>query len=152
MNFTPDDLQNMVFRKSIMGGFDEDQVNETLDKVIEDYNSFISQIAELKDRINLLNEGIQYYKKMEQSLENTIMIARQTCEEMKTNAFEKAQNIVKEAENQAQEILLNARSELARVKMEYEDVKKKIAAFKSKAELALTAQLELLKKMDEGIV
>lgn len=148
MNYTPDTLQNLVIKKTFMG-YDEDQVNDTLDKVIEDYNSYARQIAELMDKITLLNEGIHHYKKMEESLETTLMMARQTGEDIKTNAYEKAENIIKDAENQAQKILLDARNDLARMKLEYDEAKKKVAAFKVRAELSLTTQLELLKNMDE---
>ncbi len=148
MNYTPDALQNLVFKKTFMG-YDEDEVNDALDKVIEDYNSYARQIAELKDRLIVLNESIKHYKKMEESLESTLVMARQTGEDIKTNAYEKAENVIKDAENQAQKILLDARNELARIRLEFDDTKKKVAAFKARAELSLTTQLELLKNMDE---
>jgi cell division initiation protein len=70
MNYTPNDLQNVSFKKNIMG-YSEDQVNEVLDKVIEDYGEYIHENVELKDKIAVLNEGMQHYKRIEDSLQNT---------------------------------------------------------------------------------
>ncbi len=148
MNFTPNDLQNLTFKKSIMG-YSEDAVNEVLDKIIEDYTAYIRENIELKDRIAVLNEGIQHYKNMEESLQNTLIVAQQTSEEIKKNAYEKAANIIKEAEIKAQKIINDANQEVIRIKFEYEELKKKMHIYKSKAETLLLSQLEILKSMGE---
>ena len=55
MNYTPNDLQNITFKKSFMG-YNEDMVNEVLDKVIEDFSAYIHENIELKDRMAQLEE------------------------------------------------------------------------------------------------
>ena len=50
---------------------------------------------ELKDKLALLNEGLQHYKTIEDSLQNTLLVAQQTGEEIKNNAYEKAENIIR---------------------------------------------------------
>lgn len=146
MNYTPDELHNMDFKKTFMG-YSEDQVNEVLDNVIEDYNEYTRKNKELDDKLTVLEQGVEHYRKMEESLENTLMVARQSGNEIKNNAREKADNIIKDAEIRAEKIIIDARGELARLQNEYEDLKKNINVFKSKAELSLSSQLELLKKM-----
>ena len=42
MNFTPNDIQNLVIRRSFFG-YNQDQVQEILDKVIEDYSEYIRE-------------------------------------------------------------------------------------------------------------
>ena len=146
MNYTPNDLQNITFKKTFMG-YSEDQVNDVLDKVIEDYTAYIHENLELKDKISVLNEGIQHYKTLEESLQNTLIVAQQTGEEIKKNAYEKADNILKEAELKAQKIINDANQEVIRIKYEYEEIRKKLHVFKSKAETLLLSQLEVLKQM-----
>jgi len=148
MNYTPNDLQNLTFKKNIMG-YSEDMVNEVLDKIIEDYSEYIRENIELKDKIALLNEGLQHYKTLEESLQNTLLVAQQTSEEIKRNAYEKADNIIKEAELKAQKLINDANQEVVKIKYEYEEMKKKLHVFKSKAETLLMSQLELLKQMFE---
>jgi len=148
MNYTPNDLQNLTFKKSFMG-YNEDQVNEVLDKVIEDYSAYIHENIELKDKVALLNEGLQHYKNIEESLQNTLLVAQQTSEDIKSNAYEKASNITKEAEVKAQKIINDANQEVVKIKFEYEEMKKRLHIFKSKSETLLLSQLEILKQMFE---
>ena len=148
MNYTPNDLQNLVFKKSLMG-YNEDQVNEVLDKVIEDYSAYVHENIELKDRISVLNDGIQHYKVIEESLQNTLIVAQQTSEDIKRNAYEKAENIVKEAEIKAQRQLYDASQEVVKIRFEYEEMRKRLHIFKSKSECLLLSQLEVLKQMFE---
>lgn len=146
MNYTPNDLQNITFKKSIMG-YSEDNVNEVLDRIIEDYTAYIRENLELKDKVALLNEGLQHYKSIEDSLQNTLIMAQQTSEEIKKNSYEKADNILKEAELKAQKIISDANQEVIKIKFEYEEMKKKLYIFKSKAETLLMSQLEVIKQM-----
>lgn len=146
MNYTPNDLQNLSFKKTFMG-YGEDAVNEVLDKVIEDYSAYIRENIELKDKLALLNEGLQHYKTMEESLQNTLIVAQQTGEDIKKTAYEKADNIIKEAELKAQKVINDANQEVIKVRFEYEDLKKRLHIFKSKSETLLLSQLEILKQM-----
>lgn len=148
MNFSPNDLQNITFKKTFMG-YGEDHVNEVLDKVIEDYSAYIRENVELKDRIAVLNEGIQHYKTIEDSLQNTLLVAQQTSEDIKKNAYEKADNIIKEAELKAQRILNDTNQEVIKVRFEYEEMRKKLHIFKTKSEMLLLSQLEVLKQTVE---
>jgi cell division initiation protein len=148
MNYTPNDLQNITFKKSF-SGYNEDAVNEVLDRIIEDYSEYIRENVELKDKVALLNEGLQHYKNMEESLQNTLIVAQQTGEDIKKNAYEKADNIIKEAEIKAQKIINDANAEVAKIAYEYEDLKKRLGILKSKAEAMLLSQLELLKQMTD---
>lgn len=146
MNYTPNDLDNIKFKKNFMG-YNEDQVNEVLDSIIQDYELYIKENVELKDRISVLNEGIQHYKNIEESLQNTLIVAQQTGEEIKKNSYDKAENIVKESEIKAQKIINDANQEVIKIRFEYEEMKKRLHIFKTKSETLLLSQLELLKQV-----
>ncbi len=148
MNYTPNDLQNLTFKKSFTG-YSEDMVNDVLDKIIEDYSAYIRENVELKDKLALLNEGLQHYKTIEESLQNTLLVAQQTGEDIKKNAYEKADNVIRDAEIKAQKLINDANQEVVKIKFEYEDSKKKLHIFKSKCEMLLMSQLELLKQIFE---
>ncbi len=148
MNYTPNDLQNITFKKTFMG-YSEDVVNDVLDKIIEDYSAYIRENIELKDKLALLNEGLQHYKTIEESLQNTLLVAQQTGEDIKKNAYEKADNIMKEAEIRSQKVINEANQEVIKIKFEYEEMKKRLHIFKSKSETLLLSQLEIIKQMFE---
>lgn len=149
MNYTPNELKNLTFRKSLVRGYNELEVDEVLDKIIEDYSALIHENIELKDKVAVLNEGMQHYKKIEESLQNTLIIAQQTSEDIKKNAYEKADNIIKEAEIKAQRIIEEANQQVIKIRYEYEDTKKKLHIFKAKSETLLLSQLEILKQTVE---
>lgn len=147
MNYTPNDLEHISIKKALIRGYSEDSVNEILDRVIEDYSSYIRENIEIKDRLALLNESLQHYKSIEESLQNTLIIAQQTSEDIKKNAYDKADNIVKEAEMKAQKMVGDAQQEVLKVKFEYEEMKKRLYAYKTKAETLLLSQMEVMKMM-----
>lgn len=148
MNYTPNDLQNLTLKKSFMG-YNEDTVNDVLDKIIEDYSAYIRENVELKDKLALLNEGLQHYKTIEESLQSTLLVAQQTGEDIKKNAYEKADNVIRESEIRAQKLINDANQEVIKIKFEFEDSKKKLHIFKSKCEMLLLSQMELLKQIFE---
>ena len=84
-------------------------VNDVLDKIIEDYTNYIRENIELKDKIAALNEALQYYKNIEDSLKKNIDGGSKTSEEMEKNSYQKSENIIKEAEIKAQEIINEAK-------------------------------------------
>jgi cell division initiation protein len=149
MNYTPNELKNLTFGKSLVRGYNELEVDETLDKIIEDYSALIHENIELKDKVAVLNEGMQHYKKIEESLQNTLIVAQQTGEDIKKNAYQKADNIIKEAEIKAQRIIEDANQQVVKIKYEYEETRKKLHIFKTKSETLLLSQLELLKQAVE---
>ncbi|HEY9061200.1 MAG TPA: DivIVA domain-containing protein [Pseudobacteroides sp.] len=145
MNYTPNELKNISFSKSLVRGYNELEVDETFDKIIEDYSSLIHENMELKDKLNVLNEGMAHYKRIEESLQSTLLIAQQTAEEIKRNAYQKAENIYKEAELKAQKLIEGANEQVIRIRYEYEETRKKLQLYKSKAEAMLQSQMEMLK-------
>lgn len=148
MNYTPNDLQNITFKKNFMG-YSEDMVNDVLDKVIEDYSAYIRENVELKDKLALLNDGLQHYKTIEESLQSALLVAQQTGEDIKKNAYEKADNVIHEAEIRAQKIINEANQEVVKINFEYEDMKKKLHLFKTKCEMLLMSQMDSLKQLFE---
>jgi cell division initiation protein len=76
-----------------------------------------------------------------------MIVAQQTSEEIKKNAHEKADNILKDAEIKAQRVINDANQEVIKIKFEYEEMRKRLHIFKSKAETLLLSQMEILKQM-----
>jgi cell division initiation protein len=104
MNFTPNDIQNILFKKSLFG-FNQFQVNDVLDKIVEDFSDLIRENAKMKDKLEDLQDKVKYYKTIENSLQNSLIVAQQTSDDIVANAKKNAENILKEAELNAQEII-----------------------------------------------
>lgn len=141
---TPLDIENRRFKKKVMG-YNEIEVEEFLTMVVEDYEKLYKENIELKDKISLLNEGVQHYKSMEETLQNTLLIAQSTGEDIKKNAYSKSENIIKEAELKAEQIIAEANQEVSKINYRYEEIKRNFGAFKAKIETLVYAQLDMMK-------
>jgi cell division initiation protein len=122
VNFVPNDLQNIAFKKSMMG-YNILQVEDVLLKVVEDLSELIKENAKLKEKLEDSQDKVKYYKTIENNLHNSLIIAQQTSEEIVANARDNADNIVKEAELKAQQIIDEAHKQVLNVKFEYENLR-----------------------------
>jgi len=140
---TPMDIRNKEFRKGFKG-YREDEVDEFLDKVIADYEKIYRENGELKDRVSIDNERIESYNSMEKSLQNTLLIAQTTAEDIVANARKKSEMIIKEAEDQGRRIIEEANSNIIKVNKDYEELKKEVQVFKTRFKTLLESELEAL--------
>ena len=147
---TPLDIENKRFKKKVMG-YNEIEVEEFLTMVVEDYEKLYKENIELKDKISLLNEGMQHYKSMEETLQNTLLVAQSTGEDIKKNAYSKAENIIRESELKAEQILAEANQEVSKINYRYEEIKRNFGAFKAKIESLVYAQLEMMKDVAQRL-
>ena len=82
---------------------------------------------------------------METTLQNTLVMAQTTAEDVKNVAKQQAEVIINEAQNAAKEELLKLNSEIKLKEKEMEDLQKQFDIYKAKMESLLISQLELLK-------
>lgn len=148
MNFVPNDLQNIAFKKSVMG-YNILQVEDVLLKVVEDLSEMIKENAKLKEKLEDTQDRVKYYKTIENNLHNSLIIAQQTSEEIIANARDNAENIQKEAELKAQQIVDGAHKEVLGVKFEYERMRRDVDAYKAKLESIIRSQLKLLDSLTD---
>lgn len=145
---SPVDIQNKEFKKAKLGGYNAQEVNEFLDEVLQDYQILTKENHELKDKMNMLNENIQYYRAMEATIQNALVLAEKTAQDTKSLAYEKAEQIKKDAEQRADVIIDKARQEIYSLSHKIEDLKKQYFGFKVQIKQSLNAQLEILEQQD----
>ncbi|QEK11982.1 DivIVA domain-containing protein [Crassaminicella thermophila] len=148
---TPLEIQNKEFKK-VLRGYKESEVDEFLDKIIIDYENLYKENIELKDKITMLNEQIEKFENLEKTLNNTLVFAQSTAEEVTQNAQKQAELIIKEAEAKAAKIIEDANNEVLRIKREYEEGKKQLHIFKTRFKTLLEAQLEAVISSCEEVV
>ncbi|NLB77965.1 MAG: DivIVA domain-containing protein [Clostridiaceae bacterium] len=148
MNFVPNDLQNIAFKKSMVG-YNVLQVEDVLLKVVEDLSDLIKENSKLKEKLEDSQDKVKYYKTIENNLHNSLIIAQQTSEEIVTNARNNADNIQKEAELKAQQIAEEAHKQVLNVKFEYEHLKRDVVAYKAKIESVISSQLKVMENLND---
>ena len=145
---TPLDIHNKEFKRGFRG-YNEEEVDEFLDKVIKDYETLYRENIELKETIERLNSKLEHYQHMENTLHSTLVIAQETAEEVKLNAKKETELMIKEAEISAQKLVEEALGKVRRMTGEYEELKKQSQIFRTRLRTLLQAQMEMLNNVDE---
>lgn len=149
MPLTPLDIHNKEFSRSFRG-YDEDQVNEFLDLVIKDYEALIRENKDLQGQLAAIQERLNHFSNIEETLSKTIIVAQEAADEVKNNAKKEAQLIIKEAEKNADRIINESLTKSRKVSVEIEELKKQASIYRTRFRTLLEAQLELLSKEDWG--
>lgn len=146
---TPLDIENKRFAKQMMNGYSVEEVDEFLDELTEDYTKNYKEVNELKVKVDELNNSLAQYRTIESTLQNTLVMAQTTAEEVKNVAKQKADQIVEDAKSNAQKKVDELNSEILIKQKELEDIKKQFDIYKAKMESLLISQLELLKDVNK---
>lgn len=146
---TPLDIENKTFNKQIMNGYSTEEVKAFMADLLKDYERLYKENIEYKDKIDVLNQGIQHYKSIEDTLQNALVVAQGTAESVKQNAKVEADNIIKEAEINALKSVDTINKQVVEKRLQLDDTKKQFDVYKAKMEALLISQLELLKEVNK---
>jgi cell division initiation protein len=147
---TPLEIENKTFNKQMVNGYSVNEVHEFMTSLLADYEKLYKENIEYKDKIEVLNQGIQHYKSIEDTLQNALIVAQGTAETVKQNAKVEADNIVKQAEINATKAVDEIKKQKIETEMQYGETKKQFDVYKAKMESLLISQLELLKEMNKN--
>ncbi|MEI3434288.1 MAG: DivIVA domain-containing protein [Clostridia bacterium] len=146
---TPLDIENKKFAKQMMNGYNVDEVDDFLDELTLDYGKLYKENAELKAQREELDSNVGKYKNIENTIQNTLIMAQKTADEVQEVAKKQAEQIVKDAEFQAKNSVEELNTQILLKQKELEDLKKQFDVYKAKMESLLISQLELLKDHKE---
>ena len=147
---TPLDIENKKFSKQIMNGYNVDEVDDFLDEIGVDFAKKQKEVNEASKKIEELNASLEHYKNIEETLQNTLLMAQSTAEEVKNIAKQKADQIVTDAKASSQKEVDFIQNQILMKKKELEDVQKQFDIYKSKMESLLISQLELIKEINKN--
>lgn len=146
---TPLDIDNKRFSKQVVSGYNVEEVDDFLDELTADYSKNYKEVNELRSKVEELNNSLVQYKTIESTLQNTLVMAQSTAEEVKNVAKQKADQIIEEAKANAQKQVDELNNEIIMKQKELDDVKKQFDIYKAKMESLLISQLELLKDVNK---
>ena len=135
--------------KQMVNGYSVEEVDDFLDELTADYSKNYKEVNELRAKVEELNNSLVQYKTIESTLQNTLVMAQSTAEEVKNVAKQKADQIVDEAKVNAQKQVDELNNEIIMRQKELDDVKKQFDIYKAKMESLLISQLELLKDVNK---
>ena len=132
----------------MMNGYSVEEVDNFLDELTADYEKAYKQSTELKSKVDDLERSLVHYKTIEDTLQNTLVMAQSTAEEVKEVAKRQAEQIINEAEENARKSVDSLNQDILLKKKEVEDIRKQFDVYKAKMEALLISQLELLKDIN----
>ena len=146
---TPLDIENKKFSKQMMNGYSVEEVDDFLDELSVDYAKKYKELNEANQKIEDLTNSLEHYKTIESTLQNTLLMAQSTAEEVKNVAKQQADQIIGEAKSVAQKEADSLDRDITMKKKELEDIQKQFDIYKAKMESLLISQLELIKDINK---
>lgn len=154
MVLSPQDIHNKEFSVK-MRGYNIDEVNEFLNRIIKDYQLTLAENEKLKQQVSSADEQLKYFNGMKDSLNQSIIVAQNAADKLKNDAQAEAKKVSEQSRKQADEILNNASDQAKQIVENIsdrskslltanEDLKNTTESFRSKLVTLLQSQMDLV--------
>ena len=110
MKLTPLDIRHKEFRRG-MRGYADVEVDEFLDEVADEFERVFKDNIDLGERVEALESRVSGYKRIEETLQKTLVSAQASADELKRNSAKEAQLILHEAELKGRQLVHEVYSE-----------------------------------------
>ncbi|MCR5757168.1 MAG: DivIVA domain-containing protein [Selenomonas sp.] len=151
---TPMDIHNKDFKRSFRG-YNEDEIDDFLDKVVNDYEKLFRENDRLKEELTRAKKDNEQYQQLEQNLKDTLLVAQKTAEEVTSNARKNAEetrentakecaNKLQEAEMKAEKIIDDAKNKAQAIVEEYDRLVREKNTFLRKIKVTLESELAVI--------
>ena len=124
MRLMAKEITNKEFKK-VVRGYDVESVDEHLNLIEESYQALFRENQDLTKRVEILNEKIEHYVKIEDTIQSALILAQDTSKQVKLSAEKEAEHIIKNANESAQKILDKAQEDIIKLMIEALNKKKK---------------------------
>ena len=149
--YTPLDIENKKFSKQMVNGYSVEEVDDFLDELTIDYEKIYKQVGEATKKASDMEEELKKYKNIENTLQNTLVMAQTTADEIKELAKQQADQIVKEAQGTAKQEVIEIEQSIVTKRKELEDFIRRFSANASKSKQATSRKKSLEKIQLEEI-
>ncbi|GHP15008.1 cell division protein DivIVA [Lentilactobacillus fungorum] len=158
MVLSPQDIHNKEFSTKLRG-YNIDEVNDFLDQIIKDYQIVLQENKDLSGQLAESKDKLSYFNDLKDSLNQSILVAQEAADKVKTNskkeaeitnreAQKKADDILNAADEKANNILEEASRRAKKLAIETDDLRKNTRVFRQRLQVMLESQLEVIKGSD----
>lgn len=141
---TPQQVQETILEKAVFGGYTVESVDDFLEPLTEDYITLYKENAVLKSKMRVLVEKLEEYRSQESTMNNAIVAAQKTCDEMIAEAQRKCARIMNDAEAEMKNKAGNVDAAVAAETERLNRAKAATADFIRTIEVEVQNQLEVL--------
>lgn len=143
MKITPLDIRKQTFKRSVRG-FDVSEVTAFLEAVAAEFEGLVRENTSFAERMRELDEKIDDYRRLEATLQETLVRAQQTSTEQVENARKEAHLTLQEARVRAQEAVVEAETRAAELQAHASQLRRQLSGFIDRFRSIIDAQLQML--------
>lgn len=130
-------------------GYSKVEVNKFVDDVIDHTESMLERIKKQQVQINDLKAEVEKYKKLESSLQQSILASEEASSNIKRQAVEEGKNIIMDARRDASRIVNDALLRAEKIEIKADTLERNMRIFKRKLRLIVDQQLSVIDEIDE---
>ncbi len=140
----PNEVANKRFDRVMGRGYKPDEVDSYLAQLSGDINRLISEKQDLEQKLMVLADKLEEYKRDEESLHAALLGAQKLGDSVVRDARAKAKMIQDDARTQAQLMIENAKKAIEQEQNSFLRIQREVATFKSRLQLMYKQHLELI--------
>ena len=129
-------------------GYNRSEVNSFINDVIRETEGIISKVRQQSTEIEELRKELEHYKKLESALNNAVMRADETGNDIKRLAREESDLIIREAKNNASRIVNGALLKAEKIENNRETLERNMKIFKRKLKLIIEQQMAVVDEIE----
>ena len=143
MRITPMDIEQQEFSRSFRG-YNEEEVDDFLDKIVKDYEELINENVRLNEEIEKMQEKLKEFSQIEETLRSALLNAQKSAEEIRERVEDEAKLIIEKAEASAKALKQKILQREDLVKNEIDSLRRYKFIFKEKFKSMLNLHLRMI--------
>ncbi len=130
-------------------GYSKTEVNKFIDDVIAQTEDIVERVKKQSKEIKALKLELDNYKKMEETLKNSMFKAEEASNNIKKQAIEEGKIIVSDAKKNASRIVNDALLRSEKIELKADMLERNVRIFKKKLKLVIEQQLTVVDEIEE---
>ncbi len=147
MRITPMDIEQQEFSRSFRG-YNEEEVDDFLDKIVKDYEELINENVKLNEEIEKIQEKLKEFGEIEETLRSALLNTQKSAEEMRGRVEKEAKVIIEKAEMEAKALKQQVFQREDLLKNEINNLRRYKFTFKEKFKSMLNLYLKMIENED----
>lgn len=169
MTIKPLDIRRKEFKNSLRG-YDQNQVDDFLDSIADEFEKVFSENQRMKDQVSTLRERLEQFDDLEGSIRAALVHAEQSASNLRQSSARDAENVRRNAEREAEltireakssadqtmreakarghQILADSSSRVERVQESYEALREARGTFAADFRHLLSTYMSVMENMD----
>ena len=133
---------------TVFHGYDKNQVQKCIDDIINNYEVLLNKSKKTEEQNKVLREKIQYYERIEDSMNRAIFTAETAGDQIKSSARKEADALITEARHNASRIINDALLKAEKAQNHADQLKRNTNVLKRRLRQIIENQLEVIEEID----